>query len=360
MLLRRRGYEAIVFERNEKAGGLIRSERMHALIYEPHGTHVFHTDDEEVWRIVTDLIPFNDYEHRVQTVIEGKRVRWPIMREDLESLSFGARALEFLDSRGENAPSPQDSDFESWCLRLMGPDLYEHFVRPYTEKQWGRPPSQLSADFAPKRVIVRTDGDDRLFDDRFQGFPDGAAGFGYAELIERMLENAELRTTTLVSLESLLAALARTGRSGEPQLVVITAPLDEFAGFALGKLEWRGLRFEHTFVPDADLEQERMVVNWPGLEYDWIRTHETKHGSRQQSTGTVLTREFTGAPTRYYPVPDASSANRHLNDRYADLVREAIEERGVRVAYVGRLARFAYLDQDEVIRQALDTVNALS
>ena len=33
----------------------------------------------------------------------------------------------------------QATDFEDWCLQLMGRRCYDTFIRPYTEKQWARP-----------------------------------------------------------------------------------------------------------------------------------------------------------------------------------------------------------------------------
>src|SRR3954452_1040813 len=346
MFLRKAGIEPVVFERAAVPGGLVRSDRMNGVIYEPSGSHIFHTDDEEVWRIVTGLVPFNGYEHRVQTMVEGRLVRWPIMQEDLEQLSFGPDALAFL---AEERPvlSPHGVDVETWCLRLMGRDMYEPFVKPYTEKHWGRPPSELAADFAPKRVQVRTDGDDRLFQDRFQGFPDGAQEIGYADLFDRMLEGVDVRTGTEITLASLHAELERLGSRDAPQVVVITAALDEFAAGALGELEWRGLRFEHHYLPDVEHAQERMQVNWPGAEFPWIRTHETKHASAQDVAGTVLSYEFTGAPTRFYPVPGVNGASRALNERYQQLVRDELEPLGPRIVFVGRLAQFMYYDQDD-------------
>ena len=56
-------------------------------------------------------------------------------------------------------------------------------------------------------------------------------------------------------------------------------------------------------IPYKEYAQGAMVVNYPALDYPFIRVHETKHASRQQCEGTVLGFEFTGAPTRYYPVP---------------------------------------------------------
>lgn len=94
-----------------------------------------------------------------------------------------------------------------------------------------------------------------------------------------------------------------------------------------------------------------MVVNYPAPSYPFIRIHETKHASRQVCPGTVLGFEFTGAPTRYYPIELPES--RLLNQRYQDLIRQ--ETTGIPLHFAGRLANYAYLDMDDCMRQALDT-----
>ena len=75
-----------------------------------------------------------------------------------------------------------------------------------------------------------------------------------------------------------------------------------------------------VYVPHVEHAQGAMVVNYPALEYPFIRIHETKHASRQECEGTVLGFEFANAPTRYYPIE--TERNRSLNDRYQDFLRE--------------------------------------
>ena len=96
-----------------------------------------------------------------------------------------------------------------------------------------------------------------------------------------------------------------------------------------------------------------MVVNYPGEEFPFIRIHETKHASGQKIQGTVLGFEFTGAPSRYYPIE--LPENRRLNDRYQELVRGTVGRN--RTFFAGRLANYAYLDMDDCMRQALDTAD---
>ena len=348
--LARDGVHSVLLERAAVPGGLIRSELMHGVLYEPHGSHIFHTEDREVWELANSMTPFRPYRHRVDIMVEGKLLNWPPLLSDVDRLADGARIKRELLERRERPLDPelraQSANFEEWCLELMGPDLYELFIRPYTEKQWGRPARELSAAFAPRRVSVRWDDDPYLFPDPYQGWPAGP--HGYTDLIDGLLddERIELRTGE----DAALATLARHIREIGPDAVVLTCPLDVFAAASLGELEWRGILVRSVHIPHLELAQSAMVVNYPAREYPFIRVHETKHASGQQCEGTVLGFEFTGARTRYYPIEN--DVNRALNERYQRQVRDALAP--TRVHYAGRLANYVYIDMDDCMRQALD------
>jgi UDP-galactopyranose mutase len=343
------GVESVLLERADVPGGLIRSEHMEGVLYEPHGSHIFHTEDQEVWDLANAMTPFHDYRHRVDIVVDGGLYNWPILLSDIESQSRSAEIFAELEERRgvDGAARAHASNFEEWCLDLMGPTLYERYIRPYTQKQWGRPPSELSAQWAPRRVSVRWDNDPYLFPDPYQGWPSGPNG--YTDLIDGLLDSPliELRTGVDAKLDDLQAHVDDTGADR----VVLTCPLDVFAGHRFGELQWRGILVRSVHVPHVDFGQGAMVVNYPGAEYPFIRIHETKHASRQQVEGTVLGFEFTGAPTRYYPIE--LPENRALNDRYQDYLREQVG--GDRLHFAGRLANYLYIDMDDCMRQALDT-----
>jgi UDP-galactopyranose mutase len=339
---------SVLLEKAGVPGGLIRSEHMHGVLYEPHGSHIFHTEDEEVWNLANEMTPFNDYRHRVDILADGKILNWPILLSDIDRQSNAEDIHAQLAQREgvDAAARAEASNFEEWCLELMGPILYERFIRPYTEKQWGRPARELSAQWAPRRVSVRWNNDPYLFPDPFQGWPAGPNG--YTDLIDGLLDNEliELRTGVDVTLETVDAE----ARSVEADTIVLTCPLDVFSGHRFGSLDWRGILVRNVHVPHKEYAQGAMVVNYPGEEFPFIRIHETKHASGQKCEGTVLGFEFTGAPTRYYPIE--LPENRALNDRYQDFLREQVG--ALRVHFAGRLANYLYIDMDDCMRAGLD------
>ena len=342
------GVASTVLERLDVPGGLIRSEHLGGVLYEPHGSHIFHTEDQEVWELANAMTPFNAYRHRVDIVADGELLNWPILLSDIDRQSQAEEIHRQLAERqGVDAEArAQAANFEEWCLELMGPILYERFIQPYTEKQWGRPARELSAQWAPRRVSVRWDNDPYLFPDPFQGWPAGPGG--YTDLIDGLLDSEliRVRTGADVTLENLDGHVRDAGAD----LIVLTCPLDVFAGERYGRLEWRGIDVRNVHVPHMEYAQGAMVVNYPGREYPFIRIHETKHASGQQCEGTVLGFEFTGAPTRYYPIE--LPHNRDLNTRYQDHIRSELGSD--RVFFAGRLANYVYIDMDDCMRQALD------
>lgn len=376
----RHGVPSHIFEARQDWGGLARSavwtgEGDDPVVYEPHGSHIFHSDDEEVWDLFNEHTPFNDYRHSVLTKVRGELFTWPIQLDEIQKAYPHHVASELVAKADLSQPGKyvtKDDDgnevpyldagvmnFEEWCLRIMPLEVYEDFVAPYTEKQWGRAPATLAATFAPKRVQVRTDGDKRLFRDRHQGFPDATRDGSWENLLSSMLRASEARTHARwkMTLARMRDELGRHPAAWRPDFVVLTCPLDDFCRNEFGKLEWRGLTFSHQYLePKSGYAQEAMVVNYPGKDFPFIRTHETKRASGQHCNGTIVTTEFTGGPGRYYPVPGADGKNREKNSRYAEYVIEEIEKLGPRCLITGRLATYRYQDTDEVARDALDAV----
>ncbi|WP_412538598.1 FAD-dependent oxidoreductase [Longispora sp. K20-0274] len=339
------GFRVRVFEKADLVGGHARSEWFRGVPYEPNGAHIFHTHDAEVWKVVSGLVEFVPYRHRVLVRIGERLLTWPLQVAELEALpEWDTIRLEL----GHRPTEPDPANFETYCRSLLGQTLYERCVRDYTRKQWGRDPDALAAATAFGRIELRKDGLPDYFRDPHQGWPRG----GYGALAEALLADAEVHLGHPVT----RANLSTVADPGEP--VVITSALDDFYDGSDGELEWRGVRLEAQFMPGVLLEQQAMVVNEPSAGVPWTRTIETKWALPElhEQPGTIVMREFPGADAKHYPVLDQLGTNRAIQRRYEE--RLASEQRGPMYA-AGRLATYRYINMDVAIRDGLSVADRI-
>lgn len=339
--LARQGHHVHVYEASFQLGGHARSEWLKGIPYEPHGAHILHTGDVEVWRLVKSLVEVIPYRHRVMTELVGDLFSWPLQLGELARLDdWGHIKRELTHLPAE----PDATDFETWCVSLMGETLYSLFVADYTAKQWGRPPRELAASIGPKRVELRTDGCLDLFRDPFQGWP----AEGYGALAEALAGEVEVVFGEAVTIDTIPDIAA----PGTP--VIVTSALDDFLTERFGPLGWRGVRLRGRWLPEwSGFAQPAMVVNRPSPSVAYTRTIETKWvlGEASPRRGTMVMYEFPGAPAKHYPIPDAAGVNRHAQDRY---VQALARYQRNRLIPAGRLAHYTYINMDEAMRAGLD------
>ena len=345
-----RGVDVHVAERAETIGGHARVEVLNGVVYEPNGAHIFHTSNSRVAEYVQRFGMVRPYEHRVLTEVylrpdddQSHLLSWPPQIDELRSLPDWPLIEREL---AELPPEPVGEDFESWVISLMGERLYRLFIEGYTRKQWGRDPSTLSSRFAPKRVDLRSDGYTRLFRDTWEFFPaDGPNG-----VIEEILRPVPVTCGFEVGVDDVDDVI------GRPDVVVVTAPLDDFLGRP-GTLEWRGIHMVSRYQPTSEdgTVTPAYVVNRPSERVPYTRTVETKHASGQRVSGTVVSEEHPGAPARHYPVPTVDGHYEKLNQEWQDEVRKRLEGRSVH--FCGRLSTYTYIDQDQAIDRAFTCVD---
>lgn len=105
-------------------------------------------------------------------------------------------AKEKIEEQKRDAKITEPKNLEEQAISLVGTDIYEKLIKGYTEKQWGRSATELPA-FIINRLPVRFTYDNNYFNDKYQGIPIG----GYNVMIEKMLENSEVRLG-LISLKT--------------------------------------------------------------------------------------------------------------------------------------------------------------
>ena len=231
-------------------------------------------------------------------------------------------------------------NLEEQAINLVGKDIYEKLVKGYTEKQWGRRATELPPEII-KRLPVRLTYDNNYFNDLYQGIPQG----GYTQIIEKMLEDIEVRVNTdyLENKDEL------DGLCGK---VVYTGPVDAYFDYMYGELEYRSVRFETEILGEENF-QGNAVVNYTEYEVPYTRIIEHKHFEFGKQPKTVISKEYSASWKRgdepYYPVNDEK--NNELYQKYAKEV-----EKQNKVIFGGRLGKYKYYDMHHVVDEALKCV----
>ena len=346
-----RGKTCLVLERRAQVGGNVACEERDGIYLHTYGAHIFHTSYEDVWQYVNKFVRFNGYVNSPVANYMGHLYNLPFNMNTFRELwdivtPSEARAI-IAEQRQAIKGEPQN--LEEQAISLAGTDIYTKLIKGYTEKQWGRSCTELPA-FIIKRLPVRYTFDNNYFNDRYQGIPED----GYNSLIKALLDMPGIEVRTGVDYNKERAAFADVA-----QTVVYTGPIDEYFGYKLGQLEYRGLRFETQRFTEAN-HQGVAVMNYTAREVPFTRTIEHKHFMRGREDiaaqpVTYVTREYPHdwqpGEEAYYPVNN--ERNQKLYAQYKDL---ATQEQNV--IFGGRLAEYKYYDMDDVIKSALDCVQA--
>lgn len=353
-LAKNKGKKCLVIDKRSHPGGNIYCEDIAGIYVHKYGAHIFHTSDKEVWDFVNSIVPFNRYTNcPVAKAPDGKLYNLPFNmntfyqmwgvitpEEAKKKLEEQRReAIEVMKKEGVLEPR----NLEEQALTLIGKDIYEKMIKGYTEKQWGRPCSELPA-FIIRRLPVRMTFDNNYFNDLYQGIPIG----GYNKLISGLLDNIEVMLNTdFFDNRKHWETIA--GK------IVFTGKIDQFYNYRFGKLEYRTVRFE-TEVLDNPNWQGNAVVNYTSANVPYTRIIEHKHfemfGDKvYDNPKTVISREYSSewqdGMEPFYPVNDEK--NQKIYYKYRDLAD--IEPN---VIFGGRLAEYKYYDMAPIIRQVLN------
>ncbi len=340
-----RGKRCLVIDRRDHVGGNVHCEEIEGITVHKYGAHIFHTSDREVWEYVNRFSEFNSFVNSPIAIYKGEIYNLPFNMNTfsrLWNIRTPAEAKEKISRQIAELNIDEPGNLEEQALHLVGRDVYEKLVKGYTEKQWGRPCSELPA-FIIRRLPLRFTYDNNYFSDRWQGIPLQ----GYDGIVNAMLSGCDVLLGTEYSdfIKANPDAAERT---------VYTGMLDEFFNFRLGMLEYRTVSFE-TEVLDMPNYQGNAVVNYTDAEVPWTRIIEHKHFLYGTQPETVISREYPAewrpGLEPYYPVNDEK--NQTLLSAYEELARGRPD-----VIFGGRLGSYRYYDMDKVIRAALECARA--
>lgn len=344
------GKTILVVDKRPHIAGNVYTEDVEGIHVHKYGAHIFHTNNRTVWNYVNQFAEFNRFTNSPVANYHGELYSLPFNMYTFNKM-WGVvtpeEAAAKIEEQRKAAGITNPQNLEEQAISLVGTDIYEKLIKGYTEKQWGRPCTELPA-FIIKRLPVRLTFDNNYFNALYQGIPVG----GYTNMVANMLKGIEVKLNCdyLESKEELDKLADK---------VVYTGPIDAYFNYNLGPLEYRSVRFE-TEVLDKPNFQGNAAVNYTDRETPWTRIIEHKwfefgkDANGNDLPKTVISREYSSewkvGDEPYYPVNDEK--NSELYKKY-----KALAEKEPKVIFGGRLGEYKYYDMDAVIASALNRVD---
>ena len=339
------GKSCLIIDKRTKLGGNVRTDEQEGINVHTYGPHIFHCNDNKIWKYVNQYAEFNSFINRPKVNYNKKLFSFPINLFTLNQIwgiTTPQQAIEQLNLVTIKNNNP--SNLEEWILSQVGEELYKTFIYGYTKKQWGKEPKNLPASII-KRLPIRLTYDDNYYNSKYQGIPIG----GYTKMMENILKDIPLELNVdYINDRKYIDSLGNK--------IVYTGMIDEFFNYSEGELEYRGLEFKSELLKINDY-QGNAIVNYTSYDIPYTRICEHKHfETTDNNSSTVITKEYPKDWKRgddaYYPVNDLK--NNTLYSTYKSLAQN--ENKYI---FGGRLAEYKYYEMHQVIESALNFTKQL-
>lgn len=344
--VKKRGKTCLIIDKRDHIAGNIYTEKIEGINVHKYGAHIFHTNKREVWDYVNNFSEFNRYTNSPIANYNGEIYNLPFNMNTFNKMwgvETPEEAKEKIRKQCIDNYSENPKNLEEQAINLVGTDIYEKLIKGYTEKQWGRPCSELPA-FIIKRLPVRFTYDNNYFNDIYQGIPIG----GYTTMVQKMLDGIEVVLNT-----DYLKDKDKWDNIADK--VIYTGPIDAYFDYKLGVLQYRSIYFENEIL-EIENFQGNAVVNYTDKETPYTRIIEHKHFEFGTQPKTIISREYSKEWDKedepYYPIND--DKNNKLYNKYKELA-----ENEENVIFGGRLGEYKYYDMDKVIEVALAKVKEI-
>ena len=295
-------YVDVIDRRPHIAGNAYDFENDFGIRVHKYGPHLFHTNNEEVFKWLSKFTDWIPYEHEIKAKLKsGAFVPFPVNRNTL--------------------------------LVVNKEDVFKTFFEPYSRKMWGQYYDEISKDVFD-RVKPRDTSDNRCFTDKYQYMPVE----GYTKMFENILDgvNVFLNRDYHKSMEN------------EYDHIFNSMAIDEYYDYCYGELPYRSIHF-HTITVPIDEILPCTTVNFTD-DGRFTRVTEWKkipmHGENMNYS-TVTYEEpcdYKETGEKYYPVMTENT--KLLYKKYKDIQND-------KVTFIGRCGLYTYMDMNMVVSSSL-------
>lgn len=323
-----------IFESRNHVGGNLFTYRDSStgIMVHKYGPHILHSPKARLFDWFKRYLSVMPYEHHVYGEREeGLRLPIPINLETLSILAeqtlSPALAKAWIDEQRAPFRHLQEDNFEHSLLKRVGRVVYEKVFKDYTEKQWGRPASEIPATVAG-RLPLRFNLRRSYHHSNFVGMPKN----GYGPLFEKLLDHPKIA----VFVNSPMTQA--DGKHYKHQF--FTGPIDAFFQHSEGHLGYRSLYWEdETHVGDF---QGAPQVNLLHKRTPATRIIEHKHFEYWTDfEHTIISREV---PIEHDQNHEPLYPIRTESDKAVLSKYHALLDNTKNVSVLGRLGAYEYLD----------------
>lgn len=342
-LMTESGKRCLVIEQRNHVGGNTYCKDVEGITVHWYGPHIFHTDSKELYDFISDLVPVHTFINQPLAKYKNELYNLPFNMNTFRQL-WGVRTARqaHLKIKSQcHMLTDTPITVEEKALSTVGRDIYDKLIKGYTQKQWGKPCSELGASIL-SRIPLRFTYDNSYYNDRYQFIPD----CGYNPLIAKLLEGATVLTN--VSYRQIKDTWRQFGNR-----MLYTGRLDAMFDYIFGVMEYRSLRFYHKWLLQDDY-QSNAVVNYTSEDVPFTRIVEHKYFEPNNvNYHTVITREFPNGLAgksddgAYYPIN--SFENETKRTEYLGLLHHYPD-----IIIGGRLADYRYYDMDDTMIKAFE------
>lgn len=198
------GHEVTVFESGSRAGGLSQSIPLWGQTVDL-GPHRFFTANEDVNRLWFSVVgnAYRSVDRLTRVFYKDRFYYYPLRPFNVLANLGPVESVRCLGSYAAAIARQKATtdDFESWVTARFGSRLYRTFFKTYSEKLWGIPCSELSADFAAQRIrklslyeavknsIIGSSGrQHETLVDHFV-YPKGGTGWVYEQMVKSIRDH---------------------------------------------------------------------------------------------------------------------------------------------------------------------------
>ena len=295
--LLKKGQKVVFFDSNNMIGGMCRSWKEEDYILDT-GPHIYHTPEKELAEYWIEefgdlLIEGEFWSKNVKDGDIKNLIDYPLSWESISKFDEGVKSkiLKELE-KCQNSANSEAKTFSEYVNNLVGPTLTEMFFTKYPKKVWGKSTSELTADWAPKRIEIR-EKITPFYHKQFAAVGRFGTGCIYDDLYKKILKLGGLfqLKEPIIGLDyninriTKLISKKKTYNLTNDSEVISTIPINILGQFlgAKSELKFRGITSVYIGVNKSE-------INWPE-KINWLYFDSDKYSFNRITNSSSLSPE---------------------------------------------------------------------